>query len=202
MTFRGEKFKEPTITLWRPTGPKELELIKKSKWKRFPPRLPEQPIFYPVSTQEYAEKIARDWNVKASGVGYVLEFQVKESYLAKYSLQIAGGSAHQEYWIPAEDLENFNDAIMGKIWKIKTYQKWFVYLVKCSDGTIYTGITNDIQKRIDKHNSKKGAKYTRTRTPVTLIKSFEVEDKSAALKMEYKIKSLSKDEKLKFDPTK
>ena len=197
-TFRGEVFKEPTITLFRPVGPKELELIKKTKWKRFPPRLPDQPIFYPVSTQEYAIKIARDWNVKASGSGHVLEFYVKESYLSKFAKQDAGGVAHQEYWIPAEELEEFNDAIMGKIWKIKSYYKWFVYILKCSDNTLYTGITNDLESRIKKHNEGKGAKYTRGRGPVALVKFFECPDKSSALKLEYKIKQLSRDEKLNY----
>lgn len=196
--FRGEKFKEPTVTLWRPTGPSELALIKKSGWKRFPPRLPEQPIFYPVITEEYAIKIASDWNVKASGEGHVLEFQVKKSYLDKFSIQDAGGKSHREYWIPAEELEEFNDNIMGKIWKIKSYYKWFVYILECSDKTLYTGITNNLEKRIDKHNKGTGAKYTRGRGPVALIKSFEMPDKNSALKLERRIKKLSKEEKLKF----
>lgn len=75
---------------------------------------------------------------------------------------------------------------------------WFVYILICSDETLYTGITNDLQARLEKHNSGKGAKYTRGRTPVKLLKSFEVESKSEALKLEYKIKQLSKEEKLKL----
>jgi predicted GIY-YIG superfamily endonuclease len=198
VAFRGEKFKEKTVMLWRPTGPKELKLIKESGWKKFPPRLPEQPIFYPVLTKEYATKIARDWNVKASGSGYVLEFCVKESFLSKYPVQIAGGNSHQEYWIPAEDLEDFNDAILGKIWKIESYYTWYIYILKCADGTLYTGITNNLDKRIQKHNEGKGAKYTRGRGPVALVKSFTCNSKGEALKLEYHIKQLSKDEKLNF----
>ena len=76
---------------------------------------------------------------------------------------------------------------------------WFIYLLKCSDDTIYTGITKDLQKRIDKHNKGTGARYTRGRTPVTLIKSFKRDSKSEALKLEYKIKLLSKEEKLSLD---
>src|SRR5271163_4215690 len=114
MNFRGEKFKEPTITLFRPVGQKELDLIKASGWKAFPPRLPAQPIFYPVSTEEYARKIAKDWNAKQSGIGHVLEFYVLESFLTNYSLQTVGGKNHQEYWIPAEDLDAFNQAIQGQ----------------------------------------------------------------------------------------
>ena len=59
-----------TVTLWRPTGPEELALVEASGWREWPPRLPGQPIFYPVLNQEYAAKIARDWNVRHSGAGY------------------------------------------------------------------------------------------------------------------------------------
>jgi hypothetical protein len=104
-----------TVTLYRPVGPKELELIRASGFKAFPPRLPEQPIFYPVLTEEYAIKVARDWNVRASGAGFVTRFRVQESFLARYELQEAGGRRHQEYWIPAEDLAEFNRAIVGAI---------------------------------------------------------------------------------------
>lgn len=76
---------------------------------------------------------------------------------------------------------------------------WVVYLLKCSDDTLYCGVTNDLDRRLHEHNhTKKGAKYTRTRRPVSLFKSFQVEDKSFALKLEYKIKQLSRDEKLKL----
>ena len=198
ITFRGEQFKEKTITLFRPVGPEELELIKKSGWKRFPPRLPEQPIFYPVLSEEYACKIAEDWNVKASGIGYVLEFYVKESFLSQYPIQTVGGNSHQEYWIPAEELEAFNDALLGKIWKIKTYHTWYVYILKCADDTLYTGITNNLEKRIQKHNENKGAKYTKGRGPVALVRSFICYSKGEALKLEHKIKKLSRDEKLNY----
>jgi hypothetical protein len=106
---------EPTITLWRPVGPEELALIRESGMRAFPPRLLEQPIFYPVTTEDYAIKIARDWNVCASGSGYVTRFDVLKSYLDGYRVEMAGGRAHQEYWIPAEDLDNFNAAIVGEI---------------------------------------------------------------------------------------
>lgn len=104
-----------TITLWRPVGPKELELIRQSGMRAFPPRLPEQPIFYPVTTEAYAVKIARDWNVPASGSGYVTRFQVMKSFLDNYRVEEAGGRKHREYWIPAEELSAFNDAIVGEI---------------------------------------------------------------------------------------
>jgi hypothetical protein len=104
-----------TTTLWRPVGPEELVLMETVGMKAFPPRLPEQPIFYPVTTEAYAIKIARDWNVPASGVGYVTRFEVKNEFLKKYDIQDAGGRDHQEYWIPAEELAAFNDAIVGDI---------------------------------------------------------------------------------------
>jgi hypothetical protein len=74
---------EETITLWRPVGPKELELIRQTGMRAFPPRLPEQPIFYPVLSEEYAVKIARDWNVPASGSGFVTRFQVTRSFIGR-----------------------------------------------------------------------------------------------------------------------
>jgi hypothetical protein len=103
------------VVLWRPVGPEELALMKAADMAAFPPRLPEQPIFYPVLTEDYAIKIARDWNVKASGSGYVTRFEVLKSYLDAYDVQEAGGRAHLEYWIPAEDVDAFNAAIVGKI---------------------------------------------------------------------------------------
>ena len=104
-----------TFTLWRPVGPAELRLIEASGMMAFPPRLPDQPIFYPVLSEGYAVKIARDWNVKASGKGYVTKFSVRRDFLARYDVQEAGGRDHLEYWIPAEDLPAFNAAIVGKI---------------------------------------------------------------------------------------
>ena len=76
---------------------------------------------------------------------------------------------------------------------------WFVYILNCSDNTLYTGITNNLEKRIATHNSGKGAKYTKGRTPVTLLKSFECSSKSEALKLEYKIKQLPREEKLNYN---
>ncbi len=101
--------------LYRPVGPKELSLINESGWKAFPPRLPQQPIFYPVLNQEYAEQIARDWNVKASGSGYVTRFEIPKNYLMQFKVQNVGGEIHNELWIPAENLEEFNRQIVGKI---------------------------------------------------------------------------------------
>jgi hypothetical protein len=110
-----------TMTLWRPVGPVELELIKKSGMKAFPPRLPDQPIFYPVLSEDYAIRIARDWNVIRDGAGYVTRFEVLRTFLAAYAPQEAGGQALREYWIPAENLENLNAAIVGEIVVTKAF---------------------------------------------------------------------------------
>jgi hypothetical protein len=104
-----------TVTLWRPVGPAELALIEASGMREFPPRLPDQPIFYPVTTLDYAVKIARDWNVPASGAGYVTRFEVQRAFLHAFEVQDAGGRDHQEYWIPADQLARFNAAIVGRI---------------------------------------------------------------------------------------
>ncbi len=106
-----------TIILFRPVGTKELALIKASEFTAFPPRLPEQPIFYPVLNEEYATQIARDWNAKYNEdkKGYVTKFAVRKSFLDQYEIQIVGGKTHEEFWIPAEDLEEFNQNIVGKI---------------------------------------------------------------------------------------
>jgi len=101
-----------------------LELIRETDFTRFPPRLPDQPIFYPVLNEGYATQIARDWNAKYNKVkrGYVTRFQVRTEYLNKYEIKVVGGSEHQEYWIPAEALTEFNDNIVGKIEVIAEYE--------------------------------------------------------------------------------
>jgi hypothetical protein len=106
---------EQTKTLYRPVGPKELALIAASGFRKFPSRLPEQPIFYPVLNEEYARQIARDWNVRDSGAGYVTRFAVRETFLAKYAEQQVGAAIHRELWIPAEDLAEMNRNIVGLI---------------------------------------------------------------------------------------
>jgi|SRR5271157_1934689 len=106
-----------TITLYRPVGQDEFELIRQSGFAKFSPRLPGQPIFYPVLNEEYATQIARDWNVRNSnsGSGYVTRFLVKASFLFSYEVHTVGSSIHKEYWIPAEELGKFNENIIGTI---------------------------------------------------------------------------------------
>ena len=116
-----EELERETVILYRPVGEKELDLIKESGYREFPPRLPEQPIFYPVLNQEYAIEIARDWNAVDRNKGYVTTFAVKAEFLSNYSMQVVGASRHQEYWIPAEDLGEFNSNIVGLIEAVKEF---------------------------------------------------------------------------------
>ncbi|MBK8927055.1 MAG: hypothetical protein IPM74_14375 [Crocinitomicaceae bacterium] len=110
-----------TTTLFRPVGSRELALIEQSGWKKFPPRLPEQPIFYPVMNEEYAIQIAREWNVAAFGSGFVTKFDVNKEYLKKFEIQNVGKQIHNELWIPAEELEEFNNNIVGQIEITKSF---------------------------------------------------------------------------------
>lgn len=110
-----------TVPLFRPVGQAEIDLICASGWRAFPPRLAEQPIFYPVLTEEYATQIARDWNTRDGGIGYVLRFEVEEEYLARFPVQVAGSRLHREYWIPAEELDEFNRHIAGPIEVVATF---------------------------------------------------------------------------------
>lgn len=108
---------EPT-TLYRPVGQGELDKIAASGWRRFPPRLQFQPIFYPVVTEEYAAWIAREWNTKdpnSGCVGYVTRFRVRTAYISGFEVHCVGGRESLEYWIPAEQLEEFNDNIVDTI---------------------------------------------------------------------------------------
>lgn len=104
------------MTLYRPVGLKELELIAASGFKAFPPRLPEQPIFYPVLNVEYATQIAREWNTTSGDfAGFVTRFEVDDDYVQKFPCQIVGGKMHEELWVPAEELDEFNRHIIGAI---------------------------------------------------------------------------------------
>ena len=110
-----------TVTLYRPTGPKELAKLEENNFTAWPPRLPDQPIFYPVMNQAYAEQIATEWNIRDSGSGYVTRFEVDRNFLKPYPRKIVGGKQHEELWIPAEDLDQLNKHIAGKIDVIKCF---------------------------------------------------------------------------------
>jgi hypothetical protein len=120
--MRSEGLAEEAVTLWRPAGQAELDLVAASGWRAWPPRLPEQPIFYPVLNEQYATKIARDWNVRASGSGYVTRFAVRKSFLDNYEVHQVGGQSILEYWIPAEDLPALNASIVGLIELVAEYR--------------------------------------------------------------------------------
>lgn len=111
-----------TTVLFRPVGPAELALIEASGWKTFPPRLPEQPIFYPVLNEEYARQIAERWNVKESGAGFVTRFEVDSEFVSRYPVQTVGSRIHQELWVPAEELDEFNRNIVGLIEVVAEYR--------------------------------------------------------------------------------
>ena len=101
--------------MYRPVGPAELELIRSSGWRPFPPRLPEQPIFYPVLNEGYACDISRKWNARDYGAGYVTRFNVRREFAARYPVQIVGDRTCAELWVPAEELPEFNANIVGEI---------------------------------------------------------------------------------------
>lgn len=105
-----------SMILYRPVGLKELGLIAESGYTAFPPRLPEQPIFYPVLNFDYAAQIANEWNTKRPPfAGFVTRFEVADSYVKQFEVQMVGGRIHQELWVPAEELEEFNRHIVGRI---------------------------------------------------------------------------------------
>ncbi len=104
------------MILWRPTGLEELQLIADADMRAFPPRLPGQPIFYPVLNEEYARQIAQRWNTKdSSHLGFVTRFEVDDQYVARFGREVVGSRVHEELWVPAEDLEEFNRHIVGRI---------------------------------------------------------------------------------------
>ncbi|MFD1601377.1 ADP-ribosylation/crystallin J1 [Flavobacterium artemisiae] len=113
-----------TTKLYRPVGLKEMELIAELDYNAFPPRLEWQPIFYPVTNQQYAEQIAFEWNTvdEFSGfIGIVTAFEVNSDFLKKYEIQNVGDKNHNELWIPSEDLNEFNFNIVDGIQIVNVY---------------------------------------------------------------------------------
>ena len=113
-----------TTTLYRPIGRRELALITEAEFRAFPPRLPEQPFFYPVLNEAYATQIARDWNTKDDASdysGYVTRFRVNADFISRYPVQTVGAAVHQELWVPAGEMDAFNGAIVGVIEVIAEY---------------------------------------------------------------------------------
>jgi NTP pyrophosphatase (non-canonical NTP hydrolase) len=110
--------------LFRPTEQRELELVAASGWLRWPPRLPEQPIFYPVTNEQYAIEIVQRWYTKDAAsehIGHVTRFAVRSDYLAQFESKQVADSHHLEYSIPAEQFEELNDHIVGNISRIYSF---------------------------------------------------------------------------------
>src|SRR4026208_1971876 len=104
---KGSEIKD--MILYRPVGLQELALIYDSGMKAFPARLPQQPIFYPVLDLEYARQTASDWNARNGQLaGYVTQFKIEDDYISQFEKHIVGDSQHEEFWIPAEEVEEFN----------------------------------------------------------------------------------------------
>ena len=106
------------MRLYRPVGQAEYDLIAQSGFTAYPPRLPEQPIFYPVLNERYAREIAEKWNKRYADsqyTGFVTTFEIDDAYISQFPVQTVGASYHQELWIPEEELENFNHHIIGTI---------------------------------------------------------------------------------------
>lgn len=106
------------MILFRPVGKAEYDLIAESGFTAYPPRLPEQPVFYPVLNEKYAREIAEKWNQRypdSQYTGYVTTFKIDDAYISQFPVQTVGASYHQEFWIAAEELDNFNRHIIGKI---------------------------------------------------------------------------------------
>jgi len=112
------------MILYRPVGVGELRLIAQAEFRAFPPRLPDQPIFYPVLTLEYARRIARDWNTgdaQSAFAGFVTRFEIDAVTAQRYPVQMAGGRSHEELWVPADDLSDFNAHIVGMITVVEAF---------------------------------------------------------------------------------
>lgn len=110
------------MMLYRPVGLQELELIYDNGMQAFPARLPQQPIFYPVLDLEYARQTASDWNAKnGQAAGYVTQFKVEDQYLGQFETHTVGKSQYQEFWIPSEEVEKFNQHIVGHIKVVEAY---------------------------------------------------------------------------------
>ncbi|MCH2032617.1 MAG: ADP-ribosylation/crystallin J1 [Tenacibaculum sp.] len=136
-------------TLYRPVREKEMLLIAESGFKSFPPRLEQQPIFYPVLNEEYASEIAEKWNTTdpfGNFLGFVTKFSITKEEFRKYQIENVGGNIHNELWVPSEDLDIFNSAIVGNIEVVKVY---IGNEYQSSDSTIIEDLVGEIE-RIEK----------------------------------------------------
>ncbi|HWS36466.1 MAG TPA: ADP-ribosylation/crystallin J1 [Actinoplanes sp.] len=104
-----------TTALWRPAGPRELDLIRASGWRRWPPVPLERLYFYPILSESFAVTGAQHWTSSDSGVRYVLRIHVETDFVGRYSTRSFGGSAAPMLWVPAEDMDEFNAHVVGLI---------------------------------------------------------------------------------------
>ncbi|RYX81816.1 ADP-ribosylation/crystallin J1 [bacterium] len=130
------------MLLYRPVGVTELQLIEDLNWCAFPPRLPIQPIFYPVLNFDYAAQIAREWNTKdpVSGfAGFVTRFEIDNSYATYFEVQTVGTRGlHDELWVAAEELDEFNKHIIRPI-----------EVIACFYGPAFTGQKREFSTQFD-----------------------------------------------------
>jgi len=110
-----------SITLYRPIGPGQLTAIIRAHWREFPPRLAHQPFFFPLLDKQYAQRVARQWNLSNSGAGFVTQFKVQADFLDQYEPKRIGGPSNWEYRIPAHALVDFNQHILGQIQVVDAY---------------------------------------------------------------------------------
>lgn len=109
------------VVMYRPVGPSELVLLEQSDFRAWPPRRPDQPIFYPVTSAQYAREITTQWNVPSYGSGYVTRFSVRRSFAEQFAIECVGAERHTEWWIPAERVDEMNDNLVGPIEVIESY---------------------------------------------------------------------------------
>lgn len=141
---------DDTTLLFRPIGPAEFDLLRSSGWRRWPPRLPEQPIFYPVTNFRYAAEIASRWNVEESGAGYVTRFRVLRTFMARFGVQTVGAAHHTEWWVPAEELEDLNENIVGAIEVIARFGKAAVRGDEADHSMAIEAVTGDLlEQKVD-----------------------------------------------------
>jgi hypothetical protein len=143
-----------TITLYRPVGEKEMMLIIESNYHKFPPRLEWQPIFYPVLDEDYASEIAEKWNTRDKAgnyLGFVTRFEVLADEANKYPVQNVGARNHNKLWVPSEELETFNQAIVGKITVVKGFVgKDFKKAANNEIENLLVKLNNEIKIKIKK----------------------------------------------------
>lgn len=140
---------EETTLLFRPVGPKELELLAASDWRVWPARLPEQPIFYPVTNFAYAAEIASKWNVAESGGGYVTRFRVRTAFMKRFDVHVVGAAEHAEWWVPAEALGELNDNIVGRIEVLASYGRALPLLAAAPGLTIDLASGDLLEQRVE-----------------------------------------------------